>query len=249
VDDGFHGVTDSGGQVALTLPAGSYRFRSDVHGHPYWSATEDACAVPECGAAGVTVPVFGQVTVTVQYGDGERLADLPVYAFTGSTYSGISGVSDAAGQVTLWLPEGNYHFRTDFLGLQFWSGEEDHCTVTGCDAVTLVPYAYGFDPNEGQTITYTYDSLNCLTAADYDTGAYFHYVYDAAVNRLSEAQKSGADAAEEVNSYSYDIANRLVEVNGVAYTSPLRVRQGRWMPAGTCSRTASTPIPTTRRTG
>jgi hypothetical protein len=46
------------------------------------------------------VPRFGQVTVKVQYRNGETQADLPVYAFlTGETetYSGISGKTDVSG--------------------------------------------------------------------------------------------------------------------------------------------------------
>ena len=35
-------------------------------------------------------------------------------------------------------------------------------------------------------ITYTYDSLYRLTAADYDNSFYFHYTYDAVGNRLSQ---------------------------------------------------------------
>ena len=54
-----------------------------------------------------------------------------------------------------------------------------------------------------RTITYTYDPLNRLTAADYDDGTYFHYNYDAVGNRLSEVTDAGT------NTYVYDVANRL----------------------------------------
>jgi RHS repeat-associated protein len=60
-------------------------------------------------------------------------------------------------------------------------------------------------------ITYTYDALDRLTAADYSDGSFFHYAYDAAGNRLSETTQA------ESNAYTYDDANRLTSVNGVAY--------------------------------
>jgi len=62
------------------------------------------------------------------------------------------------------------------------------------------------------TITYTYDPLYRLTAADYSDGKYYHYTYDAVGNRLTASDQSS------VTSYRYDDANRLVEVDGVPYT-------------------------------
>jgi RHS repeat-associated protein len=61
-------------------------------------------------------------------------------------------------------------------------------------------------------IDYAYDPLYRLTAADYSTGEFFHYSYDAVGNRLSQDTLAGP------NTYGYDIANRLIEVDGVAYT-------------------------------
>jgi RHS repeat-associated protein len=61
------------------------------------------------------------------------------------------------------------------------------------------------------TITYGYDPLERLTAADYSDGSFFHYSYDAVGNRLSETTQA------ESNVYTYDDANRLASANGVAY--------------------------------
>jgi RHS repeat-associated protein len=60
-------------------------------------------------------------------------------------------------------------------------------------------------------IDYTYDPLYRLTAADYSTGEFFHYTYDSVGNRLIQETLGGT------NAYVYDLANRLTEVDGVAY--------------------------------
>jgi YD repeat-containing protein len=56
---------------------------------------------------------------------------------------------------------------------------------------------------ESVEITYTYDALNRLTAADYDTGTYFHYEYDAVGNRLEETKKLDAGSPEVVSASVY----------------------------------------------
>ncbi len=66
-------------------------------------------------------------------------------------------------------------------------------------------------PSAPVTITYTYDPLNRLTAADYDSGEFFHYTYDSVGNRLTQDTLAGT------NTYAYDIANRLTSVDGVPY--------------------------------
>jgi RHS repeat-associated protein len=60
-------------------------------------------------------------------------------------------------------------------------------------------------------IDYAYDPLYRLIAADYDSGQFFHYGYDAVGNRLLQ------ETHNATNVYAYDAANRLVEVDGVAY--------------------------------
>jgi hypothetical protein len=46
-------------------------------------------------------------------------------------------VTNALGQVGFTLPQGDYRFRVDKPGNQFWSGTENHCTVPGCTEVTV----------------------------------------------------------------------------------------------------------------
>jgi RHS repeat-associated protein len=62
-------------------------------------------------------------------------------------------------------------------------------------------------------ITYTYDPLYRLTAADYASGEFFHYTYDAAGNRLQLTRNGSL-----TTTYQYDAANRLTTVGGVTYT-------------------------------
>ena len=62
-----------------------------------------------------------------------------------------------------------------------------------------------------QTIDYVYDSLDRLTEANYSSGDYNHYSYDANGNRDVETTQAGTTA------YLYDIANRLTSVGGVTF--------------------------------
>jgi len=85
----------------------------------------------------------------------------------------------------------------------------NHCTVPGClEAVVEIPGGTG---EVNVTIDYAYDPLYRLTAADYSTGEFFHYTYDAVGNRLTQETHEGS------NVYAYDIANRLIEVDGVSF--------------------------------
>jgi len=58
------------------------------------------------------------------------------------------------------------------------------------------------------TITYTYDPLYRLAAADYSTGESFDYTYDAVGNVLTRTQTIGSQAT--TTGYTYDTANQLV---------------------------------------
>jgi RHS repeat-associated protein len=69
-----------------------------------------------------------------------------------------------------------------------------------------------------QTITYTYDPLYRLTAADYTDGRFFHYVYDPVGNRMSQDSKTDPITNPVTKTYTYDSANRLTGVNGASYT-------------------------------
>ncbi len=67
------------------------------------------------------------------------------------------------------------------------------------------------------TITYNYDKLCRLTAADYASGEFFHYTCYAVGNRLTQ-ELCIAPSNCVTTTYTYDNANRLATVNGVVYT-------------------------------
>ncbi len=62
----------------------------------------------------------------------------------------------------------------------------------------------------------SYIMFNRLTAADYSTGDYYHYEYDAVGNRMSQEQTVGGQHTSDT--YGYDNVNRLTNVDGVTYT-------------------------------
>jgi len=75
---------------------------------------------------------------TVLDTDGLPKEGLPVYAFTGGSYTGYNKTTNASGQALLTLPQGSYRFRADYQGSQYWSGETDHCAIPGCEEVMVV---------------------------------------------------------------------------------------------------------------
>ncbi len=214
----YSGTTDANGHVTLSLPDGSYRFRADFNGTQFWSADTNTCIVPTCVSASVTVTK--PLTVTVQSQTGDAYPNLPVYAFDPSTgsgqavYTGFHGTTDANGQVTFTLPQGNYRFRADYDGVQFWSAQTNQCTLPGCTSATVT--LPGGTAETTTTIDCTYDPLNRLKEANYDNGDYYHYGYDAVGNRLT--QENLVNGLPSTVNYQYDIANRLINVNGADYT-------------------------------
>ena len=149
------------------------------------------------------------MTVRVEGVDHSPFEGVKVYAFDGTTYKGYSGTSGKDGQVTFTLPQGNYRFRGDLNGTQFWSSTENACTLPGC-ASAAITLPGGNTSRSAVTINYTYDGLSRLTAADYSSGDYYYYAYDSVGNRLTETTAKGETA------YTYDPANRLTSVNGQA---------------------------------
>ncbi len=223
----YSATTDSNGQAVFTLPQGDYRFRADLNGTQFWSGPENHCSLPACTSAAITVSK--PVTVTVAGQSGQPYPNLPAYAFDGTRYTGHSATTDASGKATFTLPLGEYRFRADYDGVQFWSSPstgsgqapQNHCTIPGCEAASVT--LPGGTSEMSVMIDYEYDPLNRLTKATYsdpnNPGAgdrVFEYTYDAVGNRLSQTVTINGLSA--TTTYLYDDANRLTSVGGVAYT-------------------------------
>ncbi|MFH2049758.1 MAG: RHS repeat-associated core domain-containing protein [bacterium] len=106
--------TDASGQVVFNLPNMDYKVRADYLSQQFWSAvfngTDQSIIIPE-GLAEVTVTNSGQ-----------PVAGVIVYVFTGTgTYLNINETSNEQGKVSFLLPQGEYNFRADYLGYQFWT--------------------------------------------------------------------------------------------------------------------------------
>lgn len=94
--------------------------------------------------------------------------------------------------------------------MQFWIDDVDHSTIPGClKAIIDIPGGTG---EVNVTIDYYYGPLYRLTEADYSTGEYFWYTYDAVGNRMTQ------ETHEDSNTYVYDDANKLIDVDGVDYS-------------------------------
>ena len=111
---GKNWITDADGQARLHLPQQPYKLRADYLGQKYWSDVFDG-ADPS-----IAIPM-ADVAISVT-GAGLPLPDQAVYVFSGSgSYLGIHRTTDSDGKVLLQLPEGEYQFRVDFQGSQYWS--------------------------------------------------------------------------------------------------------------------------------
>ena len=98
------------------------------------------------------------------------------------------------------------------------------------DAQILGSHQYTYDPvgNRSQaieqmnmqdppiqttvTIDYIYDPLSRLKEANYSDNRYYHYTFDSVGNRLSQQSHLSSET------YTYDIANRLININATTYT-------------------------------
>jgi len=112
---GIYQVTDNQAQVTFNLPQQDYKVRADYLSVQYWSDivnwTDETVTIEE-GMAEVTVTNMGL-----------PLENINGYVFNSSgSYLGIHDITDINGQVSFRLPQGDYNFRADYMGGQYWSG-------------------------------------------------------------------------------------------------------------------------------
>ncbi len=136
---GTYATTDGAGRALFDpaqFAAGSYRFRVDYLGSPFWSQT---VALPDTRSIPVVIPEEA-VAVTVRTAAGVA-EGVQVYLFSQTgAYLGTCLVTDGDGQVVFNLPVGmTFSFRADMLGHSYWS---DATTVTG-GAVNAAPVDAG----------------------------------------------------------------------------------------------------------
>lgn len=117
---GITGVTDASGKVTFRLPAASYKFRADYLGNQYWSS-EEALVADQIKPI-TTNTGGGSFTLTVLKDESDPLIGAKCYAFSATgSYLGLSATTGSNGQVSYSLSDGNYKFRIDHLGSQFWT--------------------------------------------------------------------------------------------------------------------------------
>lgn len=107
-------ITDSSGQATFNLPEQAYKVRVDYTSRQYWSEaftwSNKTVVIPE-GTARIHVTMVSQ-----------DLPNIPVYVFTAAgSYLGITGNTDASGIKDFRLSAGNYKFRADYQGNQYWA--------------------------------------------------------------------------------------------------------------------------------
>lgn len=170
---GNSAITDTNGEASFDLANGGYRFRADVNGTQYFSDNQNHCVAPTCTATSMEIPRAVVVTVTSSAGGFEE--GLSVYAFTGTTYANKTAVTGSDGVASLQLLQGDYRFRIDKSGTQYFTDITDHCSVPGCTSVSFeipepvtVSVTSGGAPAEGLNV-YAFDGstyVNLTGVAD-----------------------------------------------------------------------------------
>jgi len=115
---GSSGTSDENGQVSYRVSSGSFKVRADYLGYHFWT---DVIPVDGDTAYSLIIPEgLAEVTVTNM---GLPLQGIHVYVFTpGGSYLGIHGETNTEGVAVFTLAEGEFTFRADYLGNQYWSG-------------------------------------------------------------------------------------------------------------------------------
>lgn len=110
-------TTNASGNVSFKLPQKPYKIRTDYLSKQYWSE-------PVIWTDPVITVTQGKTALTVTNA-GNPLPDVMVYAFnTANYYLGISGSTDTSGRIDFTLPAGDYQFRADWMGSQYWSEQQ-----------------------------------------------------------------------------------------------------------------------------
>jgi parallel beta-helix repeat protein len=117
---GITEVTKTDGTFEFTLAESDFKFRADYCGNQYWSPVT---SLPRSVITDAEINTDGDwVSVTLQKDDNTLLSGFSIYAFTeGGSYISMTDVTDENGIAEFKLPSGNFKFRADYLGYQYWS--------------------------------------------------------------------------------------------------------------------------------
>ncbi|MBT3390148.1 MAG: hypothetical protein HN413_07025 [Chloroflexi bacterium] len=179
-------TTNQNGMATFTLPDGSYKFRADYKGQPYWSET---IITTSTTSVNIRIPE-APFTVRVTNRQGQAVSKVPVYAFnTTGDYSGISGRTDKNGIAIVDLPDGSYKFRADYDGQEYWS---DAVTSPDVDSTTIQV--------GGTQVTVKVVTSNGTGLANLKV--YTYYADDSYAGKRASTNKEGR-ATLELNDGSY----------------------------------------------
>jgi hypothetical protein len=129
---GISGLTDAEGRVSFQLPEGeNYTFSADLLGGRYWSSV---IAVAAGGAVATIDSGGGELLLTVGKDEQTPLPGIKTYLFSATgSYLGQSRSSDAGGRVAYAVPDGSFKVRVDYLGRQYWLGDQIWLhSIQGC---------------------------------------------------------------------------------------------------------------------
>ncbi len=111
---GLSATTETSGFAAFELASGEVKFRADYQGGRFWSDTVDVVVASQVPIQTHEAPFEVRLSAS--------LADIPVYVFSASgRYLGFNDRTNAAGSVVFGLANGDFLFRADYQGEQFWS--------------------------------------------------------------------------------------------------------------------------------
>ncbi len=129
---GIYGQTGANGLINFELPQDTYKFRADYLGSQYW-ATQSITAHE---STPVTIDTQGAAfSLTIEKQADQPIEGIRVYAFSSSgSYLGLYEQTNETGSVTFDLPDGDYKFRADYFGYQFWT---DTLNIPGTSSLVL----------------------------------------------------------------------------------------------------------------
>lgn len=111
---GKYELTDSAGNVTFSLPNELYKVKIDYMAQQYWAQ--------DFKWENITVTINHALSEILTLQSGSFMANIKVYLFSESgTYLSQYGSTNAAGKASFIIPQGNYKFRADYDGEQYWT--------------------------------------------------------------------------------------------------------------------------------